>query len=628
MVLCSVCSAGCGSDDIESADAERYDTLDTTDSDGQGLDDGDDSDGSAQCVAAELPSEPGEDPKAVRFILNRRTALDQHIFVPTPADLDRGGYGGGGALIDYNDDGLVDVFLVRRAPEGTPTCLYENTSTDTTTSFRKASCFPEIGKAGGARVTDFDGDSNEELLVYGDDSVHLFDGADLSNVETVFTRDELDNPCLIRSAIAHPSDQNAVIIFFGELADPSDGSIINICEPLVVRKESGTYTPSGTWQQADFKPNTLAVGRADVDADGVLDTALAVDTFSNEDRKNTGAHPGGIVRGILGSDTSPVNFVPWIANSTRAWGSFMGINRLLVGMTPATFLSDLGIPLIRTDTTGDNIAALLPATATGDPNPFSWSPIVADFNLDQRDDVVLTRGTVPEPESLDNEESDTFLVQTDEGFEDHTASSGLLAHPDAYPDRTDPRHYSRAGAVTDFDRDGKLELLIMPLEGRPLLYESNLATHCLADMNTSYTNPANELYGWSWLDHRGNPHALRVDGHMRLGQPEWVPLPAGRGVVRAPSGSRIPYNCEVGERISISEPTWAEVQSDSLFIDLCAANIEDQLVQHRKSGTNSWEPLLAGDQGLAIIPIGSDRQELRINGKFALSCGNDGDCSR
>jgi hypothetical protein len=307
----------------------------------------------------------------------------------------------------------------------------------------------------------------------------------------------------------------------------------------------------------------------------------------------------------------------------------MGLNQFQFSGQVMTMLTDWGPPLLRSTESSGDAYDQLGVELSGDPLPFSWSVIVADFNRDGRDDFVLTRGSLIEVRDEAGDEADKLFVQSEGAFSDQTATSGLKEHPPALQGNATPRHYSRAGTTTDFDRDGRLELLIMPFEGRPLLYESNAETHCMVNLRALAGDDATgSVYGWSWMDFQGFEHPLRIDGHMRLGEPEWAPLPARNdGLLVSPSGARIQYSCEPGERIAPDVPNWIRVENNGVTLDLCAVGLQDTLVQS-KTGNSGLIPVTTTAEGLAQLPLDETPTEIYIDGRFGFRCSLEAGCSR
>lgn len=581
------------------------------------------------CEPVELPPERTNEPVDVRFSLNRDTVLDSHVFVPTALAASGLGYGGGGALIDFNDDGLVDVFLGQRHIQGTAPCLYINESTEAETKFRRFQCFPQLGPVAGARTVDVDDDGDFELLTYGEAQVNLLDFNARVEISQVMSLDDIENDCAIYAAIEHPTETGAIVVAFGPFEDADStrsGSESTSCQPVTVALTSSGYGAPVFWSDTPFSPVTLALGRADIDQDGVLDTAIIVDTFSNPNVRNTGRHPGGFLRGTPAGGEEASVFIPWVAGSNRAWGSFMGAAQIALANTVYTVLTDWGTPLLRDPNTSTDEGQSLLFDFDSEPFPFSWSPIVADFNLDGRDDLLLTRGDVPGSSNGGSDEADILLLQTDDGFSELTGSSWLLSHPSAYDDETNIQHLSRAGVVTDFDRDGRLEVLIMPYEGRPLLYEAEAPTHCLAQVSSPYISGPNTLYGWSWLDSSGTAHPQRMDASMRLGDSQWLVLPAGNGVVRAPSGARIPYSCEPGDRIEVRETEWATIRNGSLRIEPCNAGMTEDVIDIRSNTVDGIDILSSNDH--YEFPLTESPIRIFSDGRYALICSLVDGCRR
>jgi hypothetical protein len=565
---------------------------------------------------------------SVRFSLDRSTTLDEHRFVPTAVDAEEFGYGGAALLTDYNDDELVDIFLFQRGGEGTPTCLYENTSSEGETSFSTATCFAELGPLAGGRLVG-SGSGDSRVILYGEAGIFEFD-VESQTAELLLQPSEVGIDCVPSSVITAPSDPEDLVVFFGPTNNLSTGPLEGLCQPHLVRRNDDGIWEAQPWLAGSYELNVLAAGMGDFNGDGFVDIGLAVDTFSTEMQRNTGSNPGGFFPGNATSgDEFSASLVPWVTGSNRAWGSFMGLNQFQFGSEVMTLLTDWGPPLVRSTSGSGDAIDDLGVELSGDPLPFSWSMIVADFNRDALDDFVLTRGSLAGVREEPGEESDKLFLQEEGGFSDQTATSGLKEHPPAVQNSPTPRHYSRAGTTTDFDRDGRLELLILPFEGRPLLYESNIPTHCMIDLaQLANSDPISELYGWSWVDSEGLEHPLRVDGHMRLGESEWVPVPAREGgVLRSPAGARVEYSCSPGERILPRAPDWITVQAEQLQLDLCTAGLQEVLVQS-KTGNGGLVPVSPNPDGLVELALSDVATEIYAGGKYAFQCTLSEGCTR
>jgi hypothetical protein len=115
---------------------------------------------------------------------------------------------------------------------------------------------------------------------------------------------------------------------------------------------------------------------------------------------------------------------------------------------------------------------------------------------------------------------------------------------------------------------------------------------------------------------------------MRLGQANKLLLPSGEGVVRAPSGARIPYRCEPGELIELSAPEWATVSNGELVIDLCELGLGSEAVGvFIPNRDTDFEPSQLS-ANLLVWQIGEEPVKVYIKGKLVLECERNTGCAR
>ncbi|MEM7601778.1 MAG: CRTAC1 family protein, partial [Verrucomicrobiota bacterium] len=91
---------------------------------------------------------------------------------------------------------------------------------------------------------------------------------------------------------------------------------------------------------------------------------------------------------------------------------------------------------------------------------WAWNAKFADFNHDQFQDLLVVGGYLP---TRIRETNHYFSNQRGERFQEETESVGLVDHLS-----------TSASTFVDFDRDGDLDVITVPIDHEPLIYENHL----------------------------------------------------------------------------------------------------------------------------------------------------------
>ncbi|HTP86037.1 MAG TPA: CRTAC1 family protein [Bryobacteraceae bacterium] len=469
--------------------------------------------------------------------------------------------GAGCTWLDYNNDGLPDLYVVTgkplekgmhpyplRKPPAVPphNHLYKNNGNGTFTDVTEKAGVADNQFSFAAIAADYDNDGFTDLLVTSYGHVTLYH----NNGDGTFT-DVTEKAGIkfegwgISSAWLDYDDDGCVDLFIGRYVkfDPAYRAYYaadNYPGPLDYEGDSnllfhnnchGGFTDvSEKSGIAAFKGRTMGVTAADFDGDGYPDIYVANDKTENYlfHNKKDGtfeeiAVDAGVAFGQNGEMTSamgPVFFDLDHDGSMALWVTDSKYNRLLKNIGNLKF-RDI------TDTAGISQA---------NAQYVSWSSGVYDFDDDGRKDILIFHGglihMVPEEHSV-------FQNLGGEKFRDVSETAGSIL---------DKKTVARGGCYADYDNDGKMDAFLVNL-GSPaaLLHNVSQTTNHWLMLNLVGTKSNRDGIG-AKVELTANgvtQYDQRVAGSSYLGQNDWrlhfglgAAAKADKIVVIWPSGIR------------------------------------------------------------------------------------------
>ncbi len=411
---------------------------------------------------------------------------------------------GGFACLDYDGDGLVDIYFVNGAPlpgaksDKPPTnVLYKNLGGFQFGDVTQQAGVGDTGYGMGATVGDYDNDGCPDIYVSNFGPKVLYrnhgDGAfsDVTSRAGVAGGNKVgagvcfldadgdgDLDLLVANYVQFSFEKHVPYVFRGRLSYPSP--IAFEPEPLALYRNLGdgtfqdTSAESGVGRYAGRGMGTIA---ADYDGDGHTDIFVANDLQENFLLRNDGT--GTFEEDALAAGTAYDTMGRPRANMGVDCGDFDNDGRLdfyvtaYEGQSGALFRQvDRGLFQDVSDVTGAGQRTAMQVT---------WGCGLVDFDNDGRRDIFVVCGhTEDNIESRDNATTyaarPILLRQTDSGkFEDVTDSCG---------DGMKVRLVGRGAVFEDLDNDGDIDVVILGLRGKPAvlknaLYESGSKNHWL-----------------------------------------------------------------------------------------------------------------------------------------------------
>ncbi len=379
------------------------------------------------------------------------------------------GWSMGVSAADYDNDGDVDLYLTNLGAN----VLYRNeTKPGGEAAFVDVTASAGVGDArwsASSGWSDYDGDGDLDLFVAN------YVEYDLKALPE-FGRGRY---CLFRSleVLCGPRGMRGA----GDALyrNNGDGTFAEISREAGVADEAGHFGLGCAW--------------GDFDDDGDQDLFVTNDTQANYLYLNQG---GGRFKeaGLLSGAALDANGKAR-AGMGIAVGDYDRDGRLDLGVTN---FSDEAYALFRNEGGGmfaDRAGAAGIARTTM--AYLGWAMFFADFDNDGWPDLFAANGHVyPQVDRIDlgtkyRQRALVFRNTGKGGFTDVSAEAGLQA----------PRAH-RGGALGDYDRDGDLDLLLMDLDGQPVLLENRSASsgHWLRVRAAVGTRITLEAGGATWTD--------------------------------------------------------------------------------------------------------------------------------
>jgi hypothetical protein len=335
-------------------------------------------------------------------------------------------WGTGANVADFNNDGFADILITNIGVD----LLYKNNGNGTFTEVSSsAGLSRNVAWHTGSAFGDFDGDGNLDFFVAGYVDLHAI-------------------------SLKEPAP---VCPYLG---------VEGFCGPIGLKGERGIYyhnNGDGTFTDMTVKAGLgkampshgFTVVADDFNQDGRTDIFIANDSDPNLLFLNNGDgtfKEAGLEQGVAFNSDGRVQ-----ANMGVAMGDIQ--NQGHMGMVITTFFDDF-FPLFRQDPKGEFDEVSHSAGLAALTKPYlGWACGLADFaNRGERDLWAANGHVYPKvPQYFQ-----PFLV-----FENH---GGKFSPAFQYPGI--PNNSYRGGAQGDFDNDGKMDVVVLPISGQPLLLQN------------------------------------------------------------------------------------------------------------------------------------------------------------
>jgi enediyne biosynthesis protein E4 len=425
----------------------------------------------------------------VGFVLNNGTTFDKPIIDGIP---------GGVALLDYDNDGFLDIFFTNgaRIPSlskegpGFYNRLYHNNHDGTFTDVTEKAGLSGTGYSIGVAAADFDNDGWTDLYVTGVNRNILYrnnhDGTftDVTEKAGVSGVNSAGKKLLSVSAAWIDYDNDGRLdLFVTNYLDwsPETSKVCGLpekrlsCPPSLYPGEPNIlYHNNGDGTFTDVSESTgiaahigkgMGVAVADYDADGWMDIFVANDNERNflfKNRRGKGFDEVGVEAGVAYTDDGiPVSSMGVDFRDYRNDGR------------PGIFITALGgetFPLYRNE--GNDLFTMdtYPANIGFPTYKMSgWGAGIVDFNNDGYKDLFSANSHVSENADIDPQQhylqtNAIFENMKDNTFQDVSARAGA---------GLSLRAAHRGAAFGDLNNDGKIDIVVSVIAGHAeLLYNT------------------------------------------------------------------------------------------------------------------------------------------------------------
>jgi hypothetical protein len=385
--------------------------------------------------------------------------------------------GGGGAFLDFDNDGWQDILLVGPGK----VALYRNNHNGTFTDVTAGSGLRQQGQWQGVATGDYDNDGKIDVLLTGYRCCALYHNEGNGRFRDVTRQAGLESKLWGTSACFLDIDNDGLLDLYvahyvkfypNSTQYCYQAGVKAACGPTTYDPEIGTLyhnNGDGTFTDetvkrglADAHGNALGVAMCDYDGDGWLDFAVANDQtpgdlYHNKGKgyfENVGLMSGtaydvtGAAHAGMGLDWADLNADGKFALVVTTYQHQP--KSLYRQVAPGQFVdacNDTGIGQATINNVGFGVKFL-------------------DYDNDGLPDVVIANGHAVDNIKLTDRTTD--YAQVPQLF--HNAGNGRLEEVTATagPDFQRPV-VGRGLAVGDFDNDGRPDILLIDIEGHPLL---------------------------------------------------------------------------------------------------------------------------------------------------------------
>ena len=372
----------------------------------------------------------------------------------------------GSALIDVDGDGVDEVFIAGGTDD--PDAIFKYNDGSFSKMDVNLPAKPSNTKTLGAVSFDLDSDGRTDLLLSGDYGVLWYrntgDGFGVNKIE-VPVNDKSVPASVTLGDIDQDGDADMFVSAYIKL-DKMEGQTIfkdfnyGGSSLLMLNNGDNSFTDVTEAYGLTYVHNTFCAVMVDVDRDGFLDLVVAHDTGEVRTYKNEGgksftkktnpttgkyAYPMGIAVGDYNNDEN-IDF--FFSNTGTSVPSFLAKGDLEEG---DEFISDW--LLFRND--GNfNFSSTATETKVAD-FEFSWGAIFEDFNLDGRQDLVVSENYVAFPPHKLFKLPGRFLLQRPDGTFAAVEEQAKVVN----------KNYGITPLTSDFNQDGYPDLVFTNISG-------------------------------------------------------------------------------------------------------------------------------------------------------------------
>ncbi len=377
----------------------------------------------------------------------------------------------GSAMIDVDNDGVDELFLAGGVTQQDALLKYKDGGF-TSSSF-SLPAKPENTSTFGAVSFDLDADGNNDLILTGDYGVLWYkntgSGFDVSEI-VVPLNEKSVAASITLGDIDHDGDADMFVSAYIKV-DKMEGQTIfkdfnyGGSSLLMVNNGDNTFTDKTAEYGLNYVHNTFCAVLVDIDNDGFLDLVVAHDTgevrtykneggssFTKKSNPTTGkfAYPMGIAVGDYNNDGN-IDF--FFSNTGTSVPAFMARGDLA---EEDEFISDW---LLFKNEGDFKLTEAAKETKVAD-FEFSWGAVFEDFNLDGRQDLVVSENYVAFPPHKLFKLPGRFLLQRPNGTFAAVEDQANVIN----------KNYGITPLTSDFNQDGYPDLIFTNIAGKSEAY--------------------------------------------------------------------------------------------------------------------------------------------------------------